>query len=50
VIETGIPVKNIFAFFTEEPDDPDCTQVELHEDFINDVVEFHFENGFVLRI
>jgi len=46
----GIPVKNIYGFFTKEPEEPNCEQIELHEDFLNDIVEFHFENGVYYRV
>jgi hypothetical protein len=43
-----IPVGNIYAFFTEEPDNANCEQVDLYEDFLRNVVEFHFADGLII--
>jgi len=46
----GIPVGNIFAFFSEDdPDAPDCQQVDVYEDFIQGSVEFHFQSGLIIK-
>jgi len=45
----GIPIKNIFGFFTEDdPNKETCEQVEIHEDFINNRIEVVSRNSKIL--